>query len=228
MLDRLDAVLDHVAVAVPDQDLAQSHWREELGGRTVAWGDNGVFQSHQLRFAGGGKLELLSPADADPAGDNFVRRFLARFGSTVHHVTLKVPDLPAALATLERAGLDVVDVRLDGAHWREGFLRPKQVGGIVVQVAWSDRGDAEWAALIGHEAEAPPPDAATLLGPTLRHPDLDTAAEQWRLLGADVAEEDGALLCRWPSSPLTVALTKGEPAGPTGLRMTGHDGPSTS
>jgi len=223
--DRLDATLDHVAVAVPDPDRAQRRWRDELGGRPVAWGDNGVFRSRQLRFAGGGKLELLSPSPDDASGDNFVHRFLARFGSTVHHVTLKVPDLPSALTTLESAGLDVVDVRLDGAHWREGFLRPKQVGGIVVQVAWSDRGDAEWAAMIGHVPEPPAPDAATLLGPTLRHPDLGVAAQLWRLLGADVGDQDGGLLCRWPSSPLTVALTQGEPAGPTGLRMTGHQGP---
>lgn len=228
MLDRLDAVLDHVAVAVPDPEPAERHWRDQLGGRSVAWGDNGVFRSLQLRFTGGGKLELLSPSPGDPSGENFVRRFLVRFGSTVHHVTLKVPDLPAALETLESAGLDVVDVRLDGSHWREGFLRPKQVGGIVVQVAWSDRGDAEWAAEIGHAPEAPASDAATLLGPTLRHPDLGMAAQLWRLLGAEVVEKDDNLLCRWPSSPLTVALTQGEPPGPTGLRMTGHDGPATS
>lgn len=220
MLDRLDATLDHVAVAVPDPEAAERHWRDERGGRTVAWGDNGVFRSHQLRFAGGGKLELLSPSPADPSGDNFVRRFLHRFGSTVHHVTLKVPDLPAALGTLERAGLDVIDVRLDGEHWREGFLRPKQVGGIVIQVDWSDRGDAEWAARIGHVPEPPPANAATLLGPSLRHPDIAAAAKLWRLLGADVAKEDSDLLCRWPLSPLTIAITEGEPAGPTGLQMT--------
>ncbi|MDQ3538913.1 MAG: VOC family protein [Actinomycetota bacterium] len=219
MTERLSAQLDHVAVAVPDWEIAQRRWCDQLGGGIVAWGDSGVFASRQLRFANGTKLELLRPASNDPG--NFVRRFLARFGSVVHHVTFKVADLGAALDVVRAGGLDVVDVDTSGSVWHEGFLRPSQVGGLVVQVAWSGATDQEWAASIGHAPEPPAPGAAELLGPTLRHPDLERARAVWTLLGAMITEEDGALRCRWPDSHLDVVIEPGEPAGPVALRMRG-------
>ncbi len=219
MTERLSAQLDHVAVAVPDWEIAQRRWRDQLGGGIVAWGDSGVFASRQLRFANGTKLELLRPASNDPG--NFVRRFLARFGSVVHHVTFKVADLGAALDVVRAGGLDVVDVDTSGSVWHEGFLRPSQVGGLVVQVAWSGATDQEWAASIGHAPEPPASGAAELLGPTLRHPDLERARAVWTLLGAMITEEDGALRCRWPDSHLDVVIEPGEPAGPVALRMRG-------
>lgn len=219
MTERLSAQLDHVAVAVADWEIAQRRWRDQLGGGIVAWGDSGVFASRQLRFANGTKLELLRPASNDPG--NFVRRFLARFGSVVHHVTFKVADLGAALDVVRAGGLDVVDVDTSGSVWHEGFLRPSQVGGLVVQVAWSGATDQEWAASIGHAPEPPASGAAELLGPTLRHPDLERARAVWTLLGAMITEEDGALRCRWPDSALDVVIEPGEPAGPVALRMRG-------
>lgn len=221
VLSRLDAVLDHVAVAVPPDGRADRWWGGELGAGSVSRGANGMFTARQYRLGGGGKLELLSPDPADPSERNFVRAFLARFGTAVHHVTLKVADLPAALGVLEAAGLDVVDVALDHPHWREAFLRPKQVGGLVVQVAWSDGGDEEWARRSGHPLTAPAPGAPVLLGPRLRHPDLAAARQLWTALGAQVSQEDQGLRCRWPASPLGVEVVAGAPAGPVGLRMSG-------
>jgi catechol 2,3-dioxygenase-like lactoylglutathione lyase family enzyme len=214
-------VLDHVAVAVPGGGRAERRWRDDLGGGSVWAEDNGVFVARQLRYANGAKLELLSPSPADDSAGNFVRRFLGRFGSTVHHVTLKVPDLPATLATLDGAGLDVVDVNLDSDVWREGFLRPKQVGGLVVQVAWAPGTEEELARRAGHVQTPPAPGAAALLGPRLRHPDLAAARRLWTLLGAHVSDDRGARRCRWPDSVLDVAVVRGEPAGPVALRMTG-------
>ena len=104
--------------------------------------------------------------------------------------------------------------------WREAFLRPSQVGGLVVQVAWSAGSDAEWAEQTGLDVQDPSPEAATLLGPRLRHPDLGRARELWNLLGAEVTGDD-ALTCRWRDSPLTVEVVEGEPAGPLGIRMRG-------
>ena len=219
MTNRLSAHLDHVAVAVPDWETAQRRWRDQLGGGIVAWGDSGVFASRQLRFANGAKLELLRPASDDPG--NFVRRFLERFGSVIHHVTFKVADLGAALEVVRAGGLDVVDVDTSGQVWHEGFLRPSQVGGLVVQLAWSGHSDQEWAASIGHTPQPPAPGAAELLGPTLRHPDLDRARTLWTLLGASISDDDGALRCRWPDSALDVVIERGEPAGPVALRMRG-------
>lgn len=223
MRGSLDAVLDHVAVAVPLAGFADYWWGTQLRAGTVSRISSGVFTARQYRLGGGGKLELLSPDPQDTSPENFVRGFMARFGTTVHHVTLKVADLGAALEVLDGAGLDVVDVDIDHRHWREAFLRPKQVGGLVVQVAWSDSGDEEWARRRGHLVTAPAPDAPVLLGPRLRHPDLSAARKVWTVLGAQVSEDGESLRCRWPASPLGVEVVAGAPAGPVGLRMTGID-----
>jgi catechol 2,3-dioxygenase-like lactoylglutathione lyase family enzyme len=219
MADRIEAVLDHVAVAVPDWRVAERRWRDELGGGRSSAGKNPVFTSRQLQFANGGKLELLTPSEHDPS--NFVRRFLERFGSTIHHVTLKVPDLHAALGVLNGAGLDAVDVDDSTEYWQEAFLRPSQVGGLVVQIAATTFTDDDWAAYTGFTREAAAADAAALLGPLLRHPDLDEAHRIWTTLGATVTRTDDGLRCAWPDSALEVRVEHGAPAGPVALRMQG-------
>ena len=221
MAVHIDAVLDHVAVAVPDWQVAERRWREELGGGRSSVGENPVFGSRQLQFANGGKLELLTPANERP--ENFVRRFLDRFGSAIHHVTLKVPDLHAALDVIESAGLDAVDVNDSVEYWQEAFLRPSQVGGIVVQIAATTFDDDDWAAYTGFTREAPAAGAAALLGPLLRHTDLDQAQRIWSTLGAAVSAKDNALRCTWPNSALDVVIERGEPVGPVALRMQGAD-----
>lgn len=220
MADRISAVLDHVAVAVPSVEPAQQRWISELGGGLVTKGGNDVFRSRQIRFANGGRLELLTPAPKAGEG-SFVSRFLQRFGSTVHHVTLKVPDLHAALDVVASGGLEPVDVSDENEQWQEAFLRPSQIGGIVVQVAASTLTEQDWSRLTGFEPQQPRADAASLLGPRLRHPDLDHAAAIWTLLGASVTPSAEALYCSWPDSPLTIAVETGEPAGPVALRMDG-------
>ncbi len=148
-----------------------------------------------------------------------MRGFLARFGTAIHHITLKVPDLHDALATLRAAHLDVVDVQDTDDWWQEGFLRPSQMGGLIVQIAWSAASDEEWAERVGIAPTPPRDDAATLLGPTVRHPDLDRAAALWSLLGATVEPQGEALRCTFPDSPLDVRVEQGDPAGPTVLRL---------
>lgn len=219
MADRITAVLDHVAVAVADWRTAERRWREQLGGGRSSAGENPVFISRQLQFANGGKIELLAPANDRP--DNFVRKFLDRFGTTVHHVTLKVPDLHAALDILAGAGLDAVDVNDSADYWKEAFLRPSQVGGLVVQIAQTTFTDDDWAGYTGFTREPPAPGAAHLVGPVLSHPDLGTAEGIWTTLGADVVGTDGGLLCSWPDSPITVRIERGDSTGPVGLRMRG-------
>lgn len=215
----LQARLDHVAVAVADLDAALDYWQATVGAGLVARETNDGFHSAQVRLSGGGKLEVLA-SPPDTSGDGFVDRFLARFGPTIHHLTLKVGDLGAALDTVRAGGYDVVDVQMAAAHWREGFLRPSQVGGVIVQVAWARHDDAAWARELGITPTTPTAAAPCLRGVTLAHPDLAAARELWSLLGAEVDGDDGQLVCRWPDSPLDVRIRQGDRAGPVALRLT--------
>ena len=216
----LRARLDHVAVAVADLGAAAGYWRQTAGGGLVGWDRLDRFRGMQLRFTGGGKLELLAPPDG-AGGDDFVSRFLGRFGTAIHHVTLKVADLHAAIETVRAAGYDVVDVDDTDRYWREGFLRPSQVGGVIVQLAWSLGGDAQWAARLGHAPEEPADGAPRLHGPTLAHPDLDAAQRLWQLLGATVDGGDDRLVCRWPYSSLDIVVERRDAPGPRVLRFGG-------
>lgn len=214
----LDARLDHVATAVPDIDTALAYWCDTVGAGLVARERNGRFHSAQVRLAGGGKLEVLAPPPGS-GPDNFVARFLDRSGPRLHHVTLKVDDLRASIDTVRAGGYDVVDVQLTDPHWREGFLRPSQVGGLIVQVAWAADDDAGWAARLGITPTAPADGAPRLLGLTVAYPDLASARALWALLGARITVGGDRLVCRWPDSPLDVEVVAGDRPGPVALRF---------
>lgn len=219
----LDARPDHIAIAVPDPDRTAPRWERLLGGGLLTTWDNGTFKGRQYRYPNGAKLEVIGPSPDDAQPDNFLRRFLSRFGARIHHVTLKVPDIHAAVDEVRGAGLDVVDVDTEGDHWKEAFLRPSQVGGLVVQIAWAAHTDEEWARRNDREPAAPSPDAASLLGARLRHPRPGRAAEVWTLLGADVVDDDGRLTVSWDGSPLTLTIEEGEPEGPVALCFAGAE-----
>jgi hypothetical protein len=216
----ITSIPDHVAIAVPTITGAATRWHDQLGGGWVMPRfplEAAGFATRQLRYRGGAKLELLEPLGPD----TFASQFLARYGANVHHVTLKVPALLPAVETVRAGGFDVVDVFTEGDVWHEAFLRPSQVGGMIVQLAWAGRDDAEWAALTGATPEEPGPHAAILHGPTLTNPDLAAAQSLWHLLGAEVSDHDGGLTVQWPGSPLNVRIESGERAGAVGLRFDG-------
>ncbi len=138
-------------------------------------------------------------------------------------MTLKVPALLPAVEQLCDEGFDVVDVFADADVWHEAFLRPSQVGGLIVQIAWAGQSDEEFAALFDTIPETPAADAAILHGPSLTHPDLSSATAVWSALGAEVVEADGGLDVSWGDAPLTVRIDRGEPASAVGLRFAGCD-----
>ena len=208
----ITATPDHVAVAVPSIERAGTRWHEQLGG---AWcspkdAEGPDFATQQLRYRGGAVVELLEPTDTH----GFAAGFVARFGARVHHVTLKVPHLPDAIATIEAAGYDVVDVDMSFDLWHEAFLRPSQVGGIIVQVARTTLTTDQWAARRGMDPEPVPVSGPRLLGPTLFHPDLDACTRVWETLGGQVDKGAEAVQVVWDSGPLTVEVQAGPLADP--------------
>ncbi|HTZ08420.1 MAG TPA: VOC family protein [Acidimicrobiales bacterium] len=145
-------VLDHVAVAVEHWPDAWPRYATELGGRWVSGGLNVGFAPAQLRYAGGGRVEVLQPWR--PEDNPFLRRFLDRHGPGPHHLTFKVPDIEAALALAGEAGFDPVGVDLSHEEWMEAFLHPRQATGIVVQLAQA-----------AHAWASPPPEGFPAAGP---------------------------------------------------------------
>jgi len=133
--------LDHVAVAVRSIKDALTLYRDALGGEYLMGADAGeTWRWVQLRYPGGGKVELL-----EPLGEGFLSRFLAKRGEGLHHMTFKTDDIRAAIAHVEGLGYELVDVSLDDPDWKEAFLRPSRSHGTLIQLAQPSGSDDEAA-----------------------------------------------------------------------------------
>lgn len=135
----LDAAVDHTAIAVRDMRAAIPFVRDALGGSFLFAGDvhGQAFRWAQFRLPAGGKLELVTPLGPD----GFVARFLDRRGEGVHHITLRVPDIRAAIEHLGSQGVPLFNVSIENPGWKEAFIHPRDGLGTLVQIAqagWSD------------------------------------------------------------------------------------------
>ena len=194
-----------------------------LGGRERGVGPGGGFRFWQWEYAGGGALEILEP---EGPADGFLHRFLAaRGGPAPHHVTFKVPDIHAAMDRAKALGHDVVGFDDSFPSWLEAFLHPKKAQGIVVQLVeshpelddWEDDGQFTFP-----PAPADPPPPVRLLGVRLAARSEERAVAQWSaLLDGRLERRDGALVFRWPDSPLRVAVQVDAslPEGPLALEI---------
>ena len=127
---------DHVAVALHSIKPALKLYREALGGEYLMGADQGDWRWLQLRWPGGGKVELL-----EPLGDGFLTKFLDSRGEGLHHVTFKTDDIEGAIGQLRSRGFELVDVNISNPHWKEAFLRPSKSHGALIQVAQSSAPD---------------------------------------------------------------------------------------
>jgi hypothetical protein len=141
--------LDHVAIATLDIAATLATAVGELGGVVVHGGDGYGFRWVQTRLGTGTTgmtVELL--VVWQPEVNDFLARFVERHGVGVHHMTFKVEDLRATLAHCERLGLHPVGVNLDNPEWREAFLQPREAHGTVVQLAQTQYGPGDFAAMV--------------------------------------------------------------------------------
>jgi methylmalonyl-CoA/ethylmalonyl-CoA epimerase len=128
---------DHVAVALRSIKPALRLFRDALGGEYLMGGDErDVWRWIQLRYPGGGKVELL-----EPLGEGFLTKFLDSRGEGLHHITFKTDDIERAIDHLQGLGFELVDVNIDNPHWKEAFLRPSKSHGTLIQIAQSSQPD---------------------------------------------------------------------------------------
>ena len=125
--------IDHLGIAVNSLAERLPFWTEALGLR-LAGREHVATEGVDVAFlpAGESRIELLEPARADSA----IARHLDRRGEGLHHVTLAVSDLDAALLRLIAAGVTVVGEgpRPGAGGHRVAFLHPKSTGGVLVEL----------------------------------------------------------------------------------------------
>jgi LAO/AO transport system kinase len=126
-------VLDHLAVAV--ESLADAvRFYERALGLTVSGYE--VIEKEKTRVAmaqtGESRIELIEATEADSP----VARFLAKRGPGLHHISLRVPDLDAAIERLKQNGIKIINAEPGigaGGH-RYVFVHPSSAGGVLVEL----------------------------------------------------------------------------------------------
>jgi LAO/AO transport system kinase len=127
------AALDHVGIAVSDVAQAVAFYRDALG-LAVDAPEEVASQRVRAHFipAGDSALELLE-ATAD---DSPIAKYVAKRGPGIHHLTLRVPDIRAALARLKEKGVRLIDEEpRPGAHGSlVAFVHPSSAHGVLVEL----------------------------------------------------------------------------------------------
>jgi methylmalonyl-CoA/ethylmalonyl-CoA epimerase len=129
MFDRID----HVGVAVEDLDAAislyESDFEMKLAHRETVE-EQGV--EAVLLDVGEGHVELLRPLGPETA----VGKFLQKRGPGLHHVAYAVGDIDAALASLNDAGVELIDseARIGIRGSRVAFLHPRSTGNVLTEL----------------------------------------------------------------------------------------------
>ena len=129
----MKATLDHVGIAVRDLGEALAFYRDALGLEVEAPEDV-ASQRVRAHFvpAGGAALELLEAT----APDSPIAKYLEKHGPGLHHLTLRVDDIHAALARLKARGVRLIDeAPRPGAHGSlVAFVHPASAHGVLVEL----------------------------------------------------------------------------------------------
>jgi methylmalonyl-CoA epimerase len=125
--------LDHVGIAVRDVQKALAFYRDALGFE-VEDPEDVASQHVRATFlpAGGAALELLEATSSESA----IARFIDKRGPGIHHITLRVDDIAAALAHLKTRGVRVVDEqpRPGAGGALVAFIHPSAAGGVLIEL----------------------------------------------------------------------------------------------
>src|SRR5580765_8468598 len=129
----MKATLDHIGIAVSNLDEALAFYRDALGLEIGA--PEEVASQHVRAYfipAGEAALELLE-ATAD---DSPIAKYVAKRGPGLHHITLRVDDIAAALAQLKARGVRLIDESArPGAHGSlVAFIHPASAHGVLVEL----------------------------------------------------------------------------------------------
>ncbi len=132
--------LEHLGIAVKSAAEAEALYAGVLGLPVVARETLDAMKLKVVKVAcGASVLELLEPLP----GEEVIAKFLASSGPGIHHVCFEVDDVAAATAELKGAGYATIwpEPREGAGHRRVNFLRPKQTGGVLIELNEPPAGD---------------------------------------------------------------------------------------
>ncbi|HKW17209.1 MAG TPA: methylmalonyl-CoA epimerase [Terriglobales bacterium] len=128
--------LDHLGIAVKSVAAAKEIY-QKLGLPTSA---EEVVAGEKVRVVmvplGETRLELLEATSAD----SFIAKFIAKRGEGLHHISMRVPDLAAAVATLKANGVRLVsdEIKTGAGGHRYVFIHPSSASGVLIELVESN------------------------------------------------------------------------------------------
>jgi methylmalonyl-CoA/ethylmalonyl-CoA epimerase len=131
------ALFDHVSLAVKDINAAYSFFKTNFPGTRVEHephvsNSEGNFALGQIQVAGF-RLEFIQ-SPPHRTDNDFVARFIERYGEGMHHISLDLKDFDETRDRLKRDGIRVVDEKLNYRGERQFFISPQSAFGVLIQV----------------------------------------------------------------------------------------------
>ena len=134
----MKATLDHIGIAVSDLEAALAFLSRRARSRDRSAPRTSPSQHVRAHFIalGPGRAERRWSCSKAPATSRRSRRYLAKRGPGLHHITLRVDDIRAALAQLKARGVRLIDEEpRPGAHGTlVAFIHPSSAHGVLVEL----------------------------------------------------------------------------------------------
>jgi methylmalonyl-CoA epimerase len=124
--------IDHLGIAVKSLKAAKSLY-EKLG---LSVSPEETVEPEQVRLVmvpvGESRLELLEATSENST----IAKFIAKRGEGLHHVCLRVPDLPAAVERLKQDGVRLVseEIKTGAGGHKYVFVHPASTGGVLLEL----------------------------------------------------------------------------------------------
>jgi len=124
--------IDHLGIAVKSLATAKSIY-QKLG---LSVSPEETVEAEQVRVVmvpvGESRLELLEPTSENST----IAKFIAKRGEGLHHVSLRVPDLAAAVERLKKDGIRLVSegIKVGAGGHRYVFVHPSSTGGVLLEL----------------------------------------------------------------------------------------------
>ena len=129
----MKAILDHIGIAVQDVEKALAFYGDALGLEVHA-PEEVVTERVRARMipVGGPSLELLEAT----AADSPIAHYIGKRGPGLHHVTLRVEDIRAAMAHLSARGVRLInpEPRHGAGNCLVAFIHPSSTHGVLVEL----------------------------------------------------------------------------------------------
>jgi methylmalonyl-CoA epimerase len=126
------AQIDHIGIAVKSLAAAKAIY-EKIG---LSVSPEETVEQEQVRLVmvpvGESRLELLEATSEN----SMIAKFIAKRGEGLHHVCLRVSDLPAAVARLKKDGVRLVseEIKTGAGGHKYVFVHPSSTSGVLLEL----------------------------------------------------------------------------------------------